>query len=168
MDLRPILMKQLYYKFLNSLFRKLENGHTQYLLSKMRCGKNVSIRDRATIHFPENVTISDNVAINSGVTILAQGGVTIGKNTMLAPGVTILTANHDYSKAGEEAMATVLKKPVTIGSGVWIASGAIILPGVKIGDGAVVGAGSVVTSDVPPNVVVAGIPARVQKPRNPA
>jgi acetyltransferase-like isoleucine patch superfamily enzyme len=37
----------------------------------------------------------------------------------------------------------------------------IILPNVTIGPNSVVGAGSVVTKNVPPNTVVAGVPARV-------
>lgn len=37
----------------------------------------------------------------------------------------------------------------------------IILPNVTIGPNSVVGAGSVVTKDVPPNTVVAGVPARI-------
>ncbi|MEU3304418.1 antibiotic acetyltransferase, partial [Streptomyces sp. NPDC006678] len=40
-----------------------------------------------------------------------------------------------------------------------------ILPGVTIGRGAAVGAGSVVTKDVPPEVVVAGNPARMIRAR---
>lgn len=36
----------------------------------------------------------------------------------------------------------------------------IILPGVSIGPNSIVGAGSVVNKDVPPNTVVAGVPAR--------
>jgi acetyltransferase-like isoleucine patch superfamily enzyme len=36
----------------------------------------------------------------------------------------------------------------------------IILPGVSIGPNSIVGAGSVVTKDVPPDTVVAGVPAR--------
>jgi maltose O-acetyltransferase len=36
----------------------------------------------------------------------------------------------------------------------------MILKGVTIGENAVIGAGSVVTSDVPPNTVAAGAPAR--------
>jgi acetyltransferase-like isoleucine patch superfamily enzyme len=36
----------------------------------------------------------------------------------------------------------------------------IVMPGVTIGPNAVVGAGSVVTRDVPPDTVVAGVPAR--------
>jgi len=50
---------------------------------------------------------------------------------------------------------------VDIRDNVFIGHQAIILPGVTIGDKTVVGAGSVVTKDVPPNVLAAGMPARV-------
>ena len=39
-------------------------------------------------------------------------------------------------------------------------SNSIILPNVTIGPNSVVGAGAVVSKDVPPNTVVAGVPAR--------
>jgi acetyltransferase-like isoleucine patch superfamily enzyme len=42
-----------------------------------------------------------------------------------------------------------------------------IIPGVTIGDEAVVATGSVVTKDVPPRVLVAGVPAKVVKDLNP-
>ncbi len=42
----------------------------------------------------------------------------------------------------------------------FIGLNSIILPNVTIGPNAVVGAGSVVNRDVPPNTVVAGVPAR--------
>lgn len=158
-------MNKLVYKLLDSIYRKLGEGHTEYLKSKMKLGKNSKIRDGAIIYCPENITISDNVSINSGVTILAQGGLTIGEYTMVSPGVTIVTVNHDYAKTGQEAFDTRIKKKITIGKNVWIAAGAIILPGVNIGDGAVVAAGSVVTKDVPNNSIVAGVPARVIKER---
>jgi acetyltransferase-like isoleucine patch superfamily enzyme len=37
----------------------------------------------------------------------------------------------------------------------------VLCPGVEIGEEAFVGAGAVVVKDVPPRVVVVGIPARV-------
>jgi acetyltransferase-like isoleucine patch superfamily enzyme len=42
----------------------------------------------------------------------------------------------------------------------FIGINSIILPGVTIGPNSIVGAGSVVVKDVPPNTVVAGVPAR--------
>ena len=53
-----------------------------------------------------------------------------------------------------------LEAPV-LGDNVEVCCGAKILGGVTIGDNVLVGAGAVVTHDVPPNSVVAGVPARV-------
>jgi acetyltransferase-like isoleucine patch superfamily enzyme len=158
-------MKKLIYKALHFMHCKLEKGHNEHLKSRMNCGKNVSIRDRAIIYSPERLTVADNVSINSGVTILAQGGVSIGEYTMISPGVIIVSVSHNYSKLGKEAWDGQTRKPVIIGRDVWIAAGAIILPGVTVGDGAVVAAGSIVTKDVPPYTVVAGLPAEVTKKR---
>ncbi|HEY8962155.1 MAG TPA: DapH/DapD/GlmU-related protein, partial [Luteolibacter sp.] len=52
-----------------------------------------------------------------------------------------------------------------IGNDVWIGAGVTVLPGVHIGDGAVIAAGAVVTKDVPSNVIVAGVPAKIIRER---
>jgi phosphonate metabolism protein (transferase hexapeptide repeat family) len=57
------------------------------------------------------------------------------------------------------------QKRVRIGHDVWIGHGAVVLPGVRVGNGSAIGANSVVTSDVPPYTVVAGVPARMIRPR---
>jgi acetyltransferase-like isoleucine patch superfamily enzyme len=56
---------------------------------------------------------------------------------------------------------SVVARPVVVEDGAWIGMAALILPGVRIGAGAVVSAGAVVTSDVPPDTLVAGNPAAV-------
>jgi 2,3,4,5-tetrahydropyridine-2,6-dicarboxylate N-acetyltransferase len=54
-------------------------------------------------------------------------------------------------------------EPTVIGDNVFVGANAVILEGVRIGDGSVVAAGAIVTRDVPPGVVVAGVPARIIK-----
>jgi 2,3,4,5-tetrahydropyridine-2,6-dicarboxylate N-succinyltransferase len=54
-------------------------------------------------------------------------------------------------------------KPVRIGDKVLIGANAVILEGVRVGRGSVVAAGAVVVRDVPSEIVVAGVPARVVK-----
>ena len=45
----------------------------------------------------------------------------------------------------------------------WLGVNVTILKGVHIGDNSIVGAGSVLTSDVPPNSIFAGNPAKLVK-----
>ncbi len=51
-----------------------------------------------------------------------------------------------------------------IGNRVSVTAGAIVIGNIHIGDDSVVGAGAVVTDDVPENMIVAGVPAKVIKP----
>ena len=51
----------------------------------------------------------------------------------------------------------------TIGDNVFIGTNSCILGNVKIGNNVVIAAGAVVVHDVPDNVTVAGIPAKIIK-----
>ena len=57
--------------------------------------------------------------------------------------------------------------PLSIGHDVWIGRGAMLMDGIEIGTGAVIAARSIVTRSVPPYAVVAGMPAKVIKYRQP-
>ena len=48
-----------------------------------------------------------------------------------------------------------------IGDNVTVFSGAVVAGPVKIGDNSAIGANAVVTQDVPDNVIVGGIPAKI-------
>jgi acetyltransferase-like isoleucine patch superfamily enzyme len=50
--------------------------------------------------------------------------------------------------------------PIVVGSNVFIGAGAMVMPGVTVGDNVVIGARSLVTTDIPPNCVAAGVPAK--------
>ena len=53
------------------------------------------------------------------------------------------------------------KTPLVIEDDVWLGGNVIVIEGVgRIGRGAMVAAGSVVTREVPPGMIVGGIPAK--------
>lgn len=55
----------------------------------------------------------------------------------------------------------------TIGHDTWLGHNCQIKPEIHVGHGAVVAAGAVVTKDVDPYVIVAGVPAKPLRPRQP-
>ena len=103
--------------------------------------------------------IGRNVFINQNCTIYDLGGVDIGDDVLIGPNVSIITSGHPLEPSQRRAAVTA--SPITIGRNVWIAAGATVIGGVTIGENSVVAAGAVVTRDVPPNTLVAGVPARI-------
>ena len=79
------------------------------------------------------------------------GNAIIGERTNIGAGT--ITCNYDGKKKNE----TVIEDDVKIGSDT------MLVAPVRVGSGAVTAAGSVVTRDVPPNSLVAGVPAIVKK-----
>lgn len=108
----------------------------------------------------KNITIGKNVFINSGCHFQDQGGITISDGVLIGHNVVLATLNHDFSP---KKRSTLHPAPIVIGKNVWIGSNATVVPGVTIGNGSIVAAGAVVTKNVPENVVVGGVPAKIIK-----
>jgi acetyltransferase-like isoleucine patch superfamily enzyme len=108
--------------------------------------------------FGKNLTLGRDVFINIGCRFQDTGGITVGDGTLIGHGSTLTTLNHS---ADPERRADMTPAPIVIGLKAWLGSAVTVVPGVTIGDGAIVGAGAVVTSDVPANAVVAGVPAKL-------
>lgn len=106
-----------------------------------------------------DVQIDTAVILTSAI---IENGVTLGKGVLINIGafVTHETQIGDYT---EIAPGARLLGKCRVGSMCSIGTGAIILPKVTIGDNVVVGAGAVVTTNIPSNVMVAGVPAVVKK-----
>ncbi|MCW5831118.1 MAG: sugar O-acetyltransferase [Labilithrix sp.] len=106
-----------------------------------------------------NIRVGKNVFINQCCHLMDIGGIDIGDDVMIGPKVNLITSYHPVEPAARRARA--LAKPIVLERNVWISAAATVLAGVTIGEGSVVAAGAVVTHDVPPNRLVAGVPARV-------
>lgn len=108
----------------------------------------------------KNISIGKNVFINSGCRFQDHGGIKIGDGALIGHNVVLATLNHDIDP---KKRSDVYPEPISIGKNVWIGANATILPGVTIGDGAIIAAGAVVTKDIPSNVIVGGVPAKIIK-----
>jgi len=104
---------------------------------RTRIGNRVKIMDNT--HITGNMVIEDDVFISTGVTTTNDNAM--GRQP---------PAGSDWAARGP-----TIRRFATIGQG------ACLLAGVEIGQNAIVGAGAVVTHDVPPGVVVMGVPARM-------
>jgi acetyltransferase-like isoleucine patch superfamily enzyme len=103
----------------------------------------------------ENIRIDRHVAIGHNVRLWNFGEVHIGQFCMIAAGVTVSNGWHDKSTF------VPASGPTTIGPGCWIGVNATIVGSVSIGENAIIGAGALVNKDVPPNSIVAGVPAKI-------
>ncbi len=125
-------------------------------------GENISVQSTFNCDNGKNIHVGNDFLSNYNLTILDIATVNIGNNVMIGPNVDIYTVNHPMTAQGRR---DYLGKgsPVTIGNDVWIAGKVTITPGVSIGNNVVVAAGAVVTSNIPDNVLVGGVPAKVIK-----
>lgn len=99
------------------------------------------------VNINASCTLAPNVIIKPFTRI--NRGVLIGHDTVIGSGVSVQPGAN-------------IAGLVTIGHGAIINLGAIITDRITIGAGALIAAGAVVLDDVPPNTMVAGIPAVVK------
>ena len=77
-------------------------------------------------------------------------------------------SDSDWHGIYDRALPVGQSKEVVLEDNVWIGDGAIVSKGVTIGKNSIVGARTVVIKDVPPNVIVAGNPAKIVKELDPS
>ncbi|KAJ2054857.1 hypothetical protein GGI08_004384 [Coemansia sp. S2] len=122
----------------------------------------VIIESPVYFDYGKNTHVGKCFYMNAMCTILDCARVDIGDHVLFGPNVQIYTAEHPVDPA-TRLKGLESARPIKIGNNVWVGGSSTILAGVTIGDGVTVAAGSVVTKDVPDNVVVAGVPARIVK-----
>lgn len=149
-------------------------------ITSSRIGDNVTVKDHSIIidseigsncsvgpfaHLRMNAKLEDKAAVGNFVEVKKSrigrgtkamhlsylGDATIGEGTNIGAGT--VTCNYDGVRKHE----TIIEDNVKIGSDT------MLVAPVRVGAGSVTAAGSVVTKDVPPDSLVAGVPAVVKR-----
>lgn len=105
--------------------------------------------------------VHPSAKLQDAILNLASGDITIDEDVFFGHGVMILAASHDVAAPVRSIAVQRSGYNVTIRRGAWLASRVTVVGPCVIGTRAVVAAGSVVIGDVPPDTLVAGVPARV-------
>jgi serine O-acetyltransferase len=100
--------------------------------------------------------IGVNASFGEDFIILHSTGIVINSDVKGKNGIII--------ESGVVIGAEKRKSPM-LGSNIFIGSGAKILGSISVGNNVTIGANAVVVKNVPDNVVVAGVPARIIKER---
>jgi len=112
--------------------------------------------------FLTGIEIHPGARLGEGVFIDHGMGVVIGETAEIGDNVTLY---QDVTLGGTSRQRK--KRHPTLGNNVVVGVGAQLIGDITIGDNSKVGAGSVVTTSVPPNATVVGVPGRVVAVRNP-
>jgi sugar O-acyltransferase (sialic acid O-acetyltransferase NeuD family) len=111
-----------------------------------------------------SAVIAASSSIGAGATVMANAtvnpGAVIGSNVIVNTGAIV---EHDcvVGDHAHVAVGSQLGGGVRVGEGSHIGIGASVRQGIVIGRNAVIGAGAAVVDDVPDDVVVVGVPAKV-------
>jgi putative colanic acid biosynthesis acetyltransferase WcaF len=119
------------------------------------------VHQRAQIAIPWNLTLHDRACLGDRANAYSLGEIEVGARAVVAQEAYLSTGSHDFSNP---SIPLVVAK-ITIGEDAFLGARTFVMPGVKIGARAIVGACSVVTRNVPEDVIAAGNPCRVLRPR---
>jgi len=130
-------------------------------------GAGVSLSSAVRV-YGEFVEIGDQTWVSPETVFLTGPGghVTLGPRCDVGPGVCFATGSHVIGGSKRRA-GQGTQRPIVVGAGSWIGARSVLLGGSVIGAGSIVAAGSVVMAgNYPPDVLLAGVPARVKKELN--
>ena len=159
------LLPQLYQQGIYHAFIGVGSvGNTKLRQKLYQKLQNKGFKTVSTIH-PQAI-ISNSATIGNGPTIMAN--VVINCDASLGNNVIINTSaiiEHDCIIGDHVHVASGarLAGGVKIGEGTHIGLGASVIQGIEIGKNTIIGAGAVVLDNVPDEVVVVGVPAKIIK-----
>jgi maltose O-acetyltransferase len=123
------------------------------------------------VHFkyPSQIKIGNSCYVGKGSILAGLGEIVIGDYALIGAYTKICSVTHVADDINKPICFQGLrKKPINIGSDVWIGFDCTVLLGSTIGDHSIIGTNSVILedSDFPNYSVIAGTPASLKGKRN--
>ncbi len=142
-------------------------GLCYFLLRTVRKSKSVIVRAR----YGGSATIAEyfrkqgaQIGENCDISVSSLGTepylVKIGNHVFISKGVVFHTHDGGVWIFRDEIPDIRVHGPIIIEDNCIIGNNTVLLPNIRIGRNSIVGVNSVVISDVPPNSIVMGVPAR--------
>ena len=142
--LYPSFKALIYYKISHYFYNKKHYILARYISEKAKRKTGIEIHPGAKI--------GNGLFIDHGMGVVIGETAIVGDNVTMYHGVTLGGTGKEKGK-----------RHPTIGDNVFIGSGAKLLGNIKIGNNVKIGANAVVLKDVPDNVTIVGIPAKIVK-----
>ena len=143
MTIKRLMAQIRFWSYLGNGYKRAEYAKKKDLFAEI--GEGSSLPSTIPL-YPKLVKIHNNVRIHRSVVFVTHDRM----NSFLSE------TSNSYSFKNTEML-----NPIEIMDNVYIGMNCIILGNVRIGPNVIINSGSVVVSDVPPNSVVAGNPAKV-------
>lgn len=152
------------------IYQKISTGRRLAWLKltghNIQVGKGFQCQSNFYLARKHSLKVGDNVFFGRYAHVVSD--VEIGSEIMIASFVGFVGGDHKFDNIGDMPMRNAgrdHKKKVIIKDNVWIGHRATIMAGVTIHSGAVIAAGAVVTSDVGPDEIHGGVPAKLIRKR---
>jgi putative colanic acid biosynthesis acetyltransferase WcaF len=119
------------------------------------------VHQRARIAIPWNLTLHDHACLGDRANAYSLGEIEIGARATVAQEAYLSTGTHDFARTDHPLVTA----KISIGEDAFVGARAFVMPGITVGPRSIIGACSVVTRDVPADVIAAGNPCKVLRPR---
>lgn len=123
-------------------------------------GQDVEIRRRTVLEVGGDLVFRGPNVVAHDCSFHCAASITLEDHVGISEQVTVVDSSHRSGGPSGWFLHNIDTAPVVIDSHAWLAAKATVLRGVRIGAGAVVAANTVVVKDVPPGLVVSGVPAQ--------
>jgi acetyltransferase-like isoleucine patch superfamily enzyme len=130
-----------------------------YRLTLIHCSQDVTI-SFGTFFSQQSASVARNVSIGSYCVI---GSASIGEGTLISSSAQITSGVHDHPRDDQGHFLPGVSGAVRIGSYCLIGASTVVMA--DVGDRSTIAVGSIVLTEIPPDIVAAGNPARLVRGR---